>query len=143
MGLSFLLRQHDDSRNEFVNGEAVFYQNGTWEYAELSKTYSDDEMAMIPIYFGVDDENEGLATGTENYWCVNKNASDEDIQATLDFMNWCVTSETGTKSMSEDMGFTIPFETAADQYKRICKTGCRLYRSWSDSCVMELYNNAF
>ena len=52
---------------------------------------------MIPIYFGVDDENEGLATGTENYWCVNKNASEEDVQATLDFMNWCVTSEAGTK----------------------------------------------
>ena len=113
-GAELSAKTADDSRNEFVNGEAVFYQNGTWEYAELSKTYSDDEMAMIPIYFGVDDENEGLATGKENYWCVNKNASDEDIQATLDFMNWCVTSETGTKSMSEDMGFTIPFETAAD-----------------------------
>ena len=25
----------DDSRNEFVNGEAVFYQNGSWEYSEL------------------------------------------------------------------------------------------------------------
>ena len=96
----------DDSRNEFVNSEAVFYQNGSWEYAELAKTFSDEELAMIPIYFGVDDENQGLATGTENYWCVNKNASEEDI------MNWCVTSETGTKSMAEDMGFTIPFKTA-------------------------------
>lgn len=102
----------DDSRNEFVNSEAVFYQNGSWEYAELAKTFSDDELAMIPIYFGVDDENQGFATGTENYWCVNKNASEEDIQATLDFMNWCVTSEAGTKSMAEDMGFTIPFKTA-------------------------------
>ena len=70
---------------------------------------------MIPIYFGVDDENEGLATGTENFWCVNKEASEEDIQATLDFMNWCVTSEDGTKAMSEeDMGFTIPFKTAQE-----------------------------
>ena len=100
----------DDSRNEFVNGDAVFYQNGSWEYAELAKTYSDDEMAMIPIYFGVDDENEGLATGTENYWCVNKNASEEDVQATLDFMNWCVTSDDGVKAMCKDMGFTIPFK---------------------------------
>ncbi len=29
-------------------------------------------------------------------------------------MNWCVTSETGTKAMNEDMGFTIPFKTAAE-----------------------------
>ena len=113
-GAELSAKTADDSRNEFVNGEAVFYQNGTWEYAELSITYGDDEMAMIPIYFGVDDENEGLATGTENYWCVNKNASEEDIQATLDFMNWCVTSETGTKSMADDMGFTLPFKTAQE-----------------------------
>ena len=49
----------DDSRNEFVNSEAVFYQNGSWEYAELAKTFSDEELAMIPIYFGVDDEKSG------------------------------------------------------------------------------------
>ena len=112
-GAELSAKTADDSRNEFVNSEAVFYQNGSWEYSELAKTFSDDELAMIPIYFSVDDENEGLATGTENYWCVNKNASEEDIQATLDFINWCVTSETGTKAMAEDMGFTIPFKTAA------------------------------
>ena len=113
-GADLSAKTADDSRNEFINGDAVFYQNGSWEYGELSKTYSDDELAMIPIYFGVDDENEGLATGTENYWCVNKEASEDDIQATLDFMNWCVTSEEGTKSMGEDMGFTIPFKTAEE-----------------------------
>ena len=113
-GAELSAKTADDSRNEFINGDAVFYQNGSWEYGELSKTYSDDELAMIPIYFGVDDENEGLATGTENFWCVNKEASEEDIQATLDFMNWCVTSEDGTKAMSEDMGFTLPFKTAQE-----------------------------
>ncbi len=104
----------DDARNEFLNGEAVFYQNGSWEYSSLSEKYSDDELAMIPIYFGVDDENQGLCTGTENFWCVNAEAAEEDIQATLDFMNWCTSSEEGTKAMSEDMGFTIPFKTAVE-----------------------------
>ncbi len=107
-------KKADDSRNEFVDGKAAFYQNGSWEYSELSKTFKDDEIAMIPIYFGVNDETQGLCTGTENYWCVNKNASEDDIQATLAFMNWCVTSETGTKAMANDMGFTIPFKTAQE-----------------------------
>ena len=106
----------DDSRNEFVNGEAVFYQNGSWEYAELAKTYSDDELAMIPIYFGVDDENEGLATGTENFWCVNKEASEEDIQATLDFLSWVINSDEGRDSMAHAMGFTTPFLTFTGDY---------------------------
>ena len=105
----------DDSRSDFVDGKAVFYQNGSWEYSELAKTYSDDQLAMIPIYIGAGDEaNQGLCTGTENYWCVNKEASEDDIKATLDFMNWCVTSAEGTKAMAEDMGFTIPFKTAQE-----------------------------
>ena len=76
---------------------------------------------MIPIYFGVDDANEGLCTGTENYWCVNAKASEEDIAATLDFMNWCVTSEAGTKAMAEEMGFTIPFKTAVESSNAFVK----------------------
>ena len=105
----------DDSRNEFLNGEAVFFQNGSWEYGSLSAVYSDDELAMIPIYVGAGDEaNQGLCTGTENYWCVNKDASEEDIAATLAFINWCVTSETGTAAMANDMGFVIPFDTAVE-----------------------------
>ena len=115
-GAELSAKTADDSRNEFINGDAVFYQNGSWEYGELSKTYSDDELAMIPIYFGVDDENEGLATGTENFWCVNKEASEEDIQATLDFLSWVINSDEGRDSMAHAMGFTTPFLTFTGDY---------------------------
>ena len=105
----------DDSRNEFLNGEAVFFQNGSWEYGSLSAVYADDQLAMIPIYIGAGDEaNQGLCTGTENYWCVNKDAAQEDIDATLAFINWCVSSETGAAAMANDMGFVIPFDTAVE-----------------------------
>ena len=115
-GAELSAKTADDSRNEFINGDAVFYQNGSWEYGELSKTYSDDELAMIPIYFGVDDENEGLATGTENFWCVYKEASEEDIQATLDFLSWVINSDEGRDSMAHAMGFTTPFLTFTGDY---------------------------
>ena len=108
----------DDSRNEFLGNEAVFFQNGSWEYNNLvgdGKPFTDDDLTMIPIYIGVGDEaNQGLCTGTENYWCVNKDASEDDINATLDFMYWCVSSDEGTKAMADDMGFVIPFKNAAE-----------------------------
>lgn len=117
----------DDSRNEFLAGEAVFFQNGSWEYGNLvgEGKFTDDDLAMIPIYFGAGDEaNQGLCTGTENYWCVNSQATEADIQATLDFMNWCVTSEVGTTAMcggegampsgATGMGFVIPFQAAKE-----------------------------
>ena len=105
----------DDSRNELLNGEAVFFQNGSWEYGNLSGTFTDDELAMIPIYIGVGDEaNQGLCTGTENYWCVNNEADEADIKATLDFLYWCVTSAEGTNTLANDMGFVIPFKNAVE-----------------------------
>ena len=105
----------DDSRNEFLQSKAVFFQNGSWEYSNLvdDGKFAEDELAMIPIYIGVGDEaKQGLCTGTENYWCVNADASEADIQATLDFMYWCVNSDEGTKAMANEMGFVLPFKNA-------------------------------
>ena len=107
----------DDSRAEFLEGKAVFYQNGSWEYGSLTAegAYTDDDLVMMPIYIGVGDEaNQGLCTGTENYWCVNSQADEADIQATIDFINWCGMSETGATAMANDMGFVIPFNTAVE-----------------------------
>ena len=102
----------DDSLNEFRNGQAAFYQNGSWAYGDLTGTFSDDELAMIPIYIGAGDEaKQGLCTGCENYWCVNKDADQADIDATLAFMNWCVTE--GADAMANEMNFVTPFDTAA------------------------------
>ena len=103
-----------DAEAEFKNGEAVFFQNGTWEYDKLKKSISDDDMQMIPIYCGVEgEEKAGLCSGTENCWAVNAKASEKDQKATLDFMNWLVTSKEGTKVMAEQFG-AIPYKKAAD-----------------------------
>ena len=106
----------DMSKEEFGSGEAVFYQNGTWEYDSLVNDYNmnPDDLTMIPIYIGVEGEdNSALACGTENCWAVNSKASEEDIQATLDFMYWVVTSEEGTTMMAEQFG-PIPFNNAKE-----------------------------
>lgn len=103
-----------DAQAEFKKGEAVFYQNGTWEYAEISKSIDDEDLQMIPLYCGVEgEENAGLCSGTENCWAVNAKASKENQQATLDFMKWLVTSEDGTEMMAEQFG-AIPYKSAAD-----------------------------
>ena len=103
-----------DAEAEFKKGEAVFYQNGTWEYDALKKSISDDDMQMIPIYCGVEgEEKAGLCSGTENCWAVNAKASEADQKATLDFMKWLVTSKEGTKVMAEQFG-AIPYKKAAD-----------------------------
>lgn len=104
-----------DAEAEFGKKQAVFYQNGNWEFDALTKTYGLDpeNLAMIPFYCGVEgEEKAGLNCGTENCWAINKNAKAEDIQATMDFMVWMVTSETGTKALAQTFG-AIPYKKAA------------------------------
>ena len=110
----------DDAVAEFVAEKAVFYQNGTWAYSDISSV-GDENLGMLPIYIGVDgEENQGLCTGTENYWCVNAKASEADIKATEDFMAWLSTDDTALKAIcgsqgampsgADGMGFVTPFK---------------------------------
>ena len=49
-GKDLAAKTGDDSRNEFISGEAVFYQNGSWEYNELIKNgLKSEEITMIPV----------------------------------------------------------------------------------------------
>lgn len=107
----------EDAASEFALGEAVFYQNGTWAYGDIAaaEEIADEELGMLPIYIGVEgEENQGLCTGSENYWCVNAKADQADIDATLAFINWVVTSDAGRSALANDMGFVTPFTTMAD-----------------------------
>ena len=103
--------------------EAEFVQNGSWEYANLVTDeikgfkMNPNDLAMIPIYCGVaGEEKAGLCCGTENCWAVNKNAKEEDIQATLDFMKWVVTSDEGTTMLAEQFGPENVFFAQANDY---------------------------
>lgn len=108
----------EDAASEFALGEAVFYQNGTWAYNDIKDNeVADEDLGMMPIYIGVEgEEKQGLCTGSENYWCVNSKASEADIQATLDFLQWVVESETGRESLAKEMGFVTPFTTFTEEY---------------------------
>ena len=103
----------EQSTNEFKEGKAVFYQNGTWEYAGLIEAgFAPEELVMLPIYCGVaGEENSALPSGTEACWSINAKASEADQKATIDFVKWLVTSDAGTTMMAEQFG-PIPFKNA-------------------------------
>ena len=104
----------DDSEAEFSDGLAVFYQNGTWAWTP-DGALADMNIAFLPLYTGVEgEENIGVCTGTGNYWCVNKNSTEEDIQATLNFLEWVISSDEGKTMLSDSMAFNVPFDTFAD-----------------------------
>lgn len=111
-------RTNEDALAEFALGEAVFYQNGTWAYDSLIEAgLTDEQLGMLPIYIDAPGEEEqGLCTGSENYWCVNRKASEADISATIAFLEWCITSDEGRQTLAHEMGFVTPFDTFGDAY---------------------------
>ena len=100
-----------DPATEFTNGEAAFFLTGSWDYATLSE--AQPNVKMIPYYCGVDgEEKAGLNCGTENCWAVNANVSEEDQQATIDFMVWLVSDPEASAMLVEQLGI-LPYKNAA------------------------------
>ncbi len=104
-----------DANDEFATGKAVFYVNGNWEWSSLSeKGMSADDLTMIPYYCGVEgEEKAGLNCGTENYWAINSEASEENIQATMDFLVWLVTDPEASAIAVESFG-VMPYTNAVE-----------------------------
>ena len=101
----------DESKAQFTEGKAAFYQNGTWEFASLTEAGLTD-ICMIPIYCGVaGEEKAGLCSGTENCWAVNSQVSEADQKASLDFLYWLVTDEVAAQKMVDTLG-ALPFKAA-------------------------------
>ena len=69
----------------------------------------------MPLYMGFDgEENQGLCIGTENYLAINKNASKEKQDASVAFLEWLFSSETGKDYVVNELNFISPFNTFDD-----------------------------
>lgn len=104
---------------EFALGQAAMVQNGNWGWSQINgvdgNTVKAEDVKFLPIYTGVEgEENQGLCTGTENFFCINKEASAEDQAASIAFVEWLFSSETGKAAVTNDLGFIAPFDTFSD-----------------------------
>lgn len=111
-----------DSMAEFALGQCAMVQNGNWGWGQVAgvdgNVVKEDSVKFMPIYTGVDGEaNQGLCTGTENFWCVNSQASEANQKATLDFVNWMISSDAGKDYMVNALGNAAPFSTFGDAEK--------------------------
>lgn len=105
-----------DSMAEFALGKAAMVQNGNWAWSQISgvkgNTVKAEDIKMLPIFTGIEgEEKQGICIGTENYFAVNKNVSEEKRKASLEFLDWLFSSGTGKKYVTEKLGFITPFNT--------------------------------
>jgi raffinose/stachyose/melibiose transport system substrate-binding protein len=112
----------NDSMAEFALGKCAMVQNGNWGASQIlgveGNTVADEDIKFLPIYTGMaGEENQGLCIGTENFFCINSQASAEKQQASIDFLVWLFSSDTGKGFVKDKLGFIAPFNTFSDDEK--------------------------
>ncbi len=105
-----------DSMAEFALGECAMIQNGNWAWSQIKdvsgNTVKEENIKFLPIYTGIKgEESQGLCIGTENYLCINKNASEHQQKLAEEFLYWLYSSETGKKLVTEKLDYITPFST--------------------------------
>lgn len=106
----------ENSMAEFALGKAAMVQNGNWAWKQISEVKGNvvksDDIKYLPLYMGFEgEEKQGLCIGTENYLAINKNASQENQKASIEFLEWLFSSDTGKKYVTERLDFISPFNT--------------------------------
>ncbi len=112
----------NDSMAEFALGQAAMVQNGNWAWGQISEVdgnvVKEEDIKFMPIYSGFEgEETQGLCIGTENFFAINSQATEEDQQASIDFVNWLISSDTGKDYMTNALGNIAPFTTFEDDEK--------------------------
>lgn len=108
----------ENAMAEFALEEVAFVQNGNWAWttiAENNEDFSAEDICFLPIYIGVEgEENQGLCIGSEANLGINNQVSEEDQEATLAFIHWLFNSETGKDFCINKLGWISPYSTFSD-----------------------------
>lgn len=102
----------DDALNDFLSGKAVFYLGGTWDYEKFSKI-EDYFLGFMPVYTNTQQIDLGLYHSNTGYWCVNSQADQLDIDASLDFLTWLVTAQEDSPAPADSLELLMPFVDTA------------------------------
>ncbi len=108
-----------DSMAEFALGKCAMVQNGNWAWSQIDNvtgnTVDEENIKFLPIYTGAEgEETQGLCIGTENYLCINKNATAKQQKLAEDFLYWLFSSSRGKEFVTDELDFIAPFNTFAE-----------------------------
>ncbi len=93
-----------------ADGEAALWPNGCWAWANLAEAgaSTEDEYGFISLVFGNDTSdfaNNGIEAAATKAIMIDKvQASEEQIEAAKEFLDWMVYSENGQKMLVQDAG---------------------------------------
>jgi len=112
-------KQVADSMAEFALGQCAMVQNGNWAWSQISDIPGNkvraEDIGMLPIFMDTDGEDkQGICIGTENFFAINKRASEDEQKLAEDFLYWLYSSDEGKRFVTEKLDFIAPFDTFDD-----------------------------
>lgn len=96
-----------------MGGGAVFGL-GTLSDMERLTASGELQLEMLPLYTGVSgEEAQGVHCFVNRYWCVREDASEDEIQAALAFLNFLVSPRTDGTVPVDDLALLAPYRQAS------------------------------
>lgn len=101
-----------DALQDFLDEKAVFFLAGSKEHETLNAIGSEN-MGVLPVYMGGEnEENQSLCAAACSYWCVDGSAAEQDVQATVAFLNFLVQPRADGTVPVDDLGRVAPYRQA-------------------------------
>lgn len=101
------------AKKDIYSGEAVFCL-GTLSDARRIIDSTGLPLEILPLYTGSEgEENRGLHCFGKHYWCVRADATQEEIDAALAFLNFLVSPRLDGTVPVDDLGVLAPYRQAA------------------------------
>lgn len=101
---------YDKETGDFATGKSASIHQGNWSYGMFADYDVDFEMGIMPLPIS---GNDRVAVSVPTCWYVNSQATEPEIQAGKDFLDWMYTSEIGKRYLTEEFGF-IPVLTTME-----------------------------
>lgn len=96
----------------FSTGKVAVIQQGNWIYPtveQMDEDFAKNGIGMIAMPFEGEYEDH-LPVGVPQYWAVNKNKSDAQVQAAKDFLDWMYTSDQGKDFVLDEFKFIPAYD---------------------------------
>ena len=102
-----------EALQDFLEGKAVFFLAGSAEQSVLDAIGSEN-IGVLPVYTGGENEDkQTLCVAPRSYWCVDAGASEADVQATVDFLEFLTMPRAEGTVPADELGRVTPYRHAA------------------------------
>lgn len=106
------LYQYNPAEGDLMGSGAVFGL-GTLSDMERLSASGELQLDLLPLYTGTSgEETQGVHCFVNRYWCVREDATAEEIQAALAFLNFLVSPRTDGTVPVDDLALLAPYRQA-------------------------------